>query len=567
MKTIIKKNINLHILSLSIFSLYYLFSLTVFEAIVVFPHDTLDMGVVFDHVISRMFRGDYDSYKVFLSGEYKWFYLDKIFYPTNLAHIFLNDKQFYFFYEILEKLVSYFSFYLLGKFLFKNKAYSIFGAIFYTALLNDVSYSAPTIFLPIMPYLLYLVCSKNKFRLKHLIIFFFIGLNSSLVLDYPSMIMMFIFSLFARSQNNYKILFNALVAISLGMAIAGIPLILSVLDEPIQKTVVEKKELLTVIIFEFKNLYNVLMPSSIRNIFLLPTNILKILILIYCLLAKNKKIKLFLLFFLSIYLLRILLTSDLSQIIFNNFLTFLRGFEFSRIDKILPLIFSILLVAILNTSKNKKLRNVMIVLTFVSSICFQIYVPIQESAKKLLEINLKKESLKQVKDKYMTKNFIEIISTISDKNNYKYQNLIFDIKTENTFDSYYKLEVYKKIKLLVGSNRVASIGVDPMIAVMNDINVIDGYHNIYHLSYKKKFRKIIEEELNQNNTLKDYYDNWGNKVYLFYSDKNNLFINFKNAKNLGAKYIISSFPIKNKNLEFYYLLYDESDKIYLYKII
>ena len=145
--------------------------------------------------------------------------------------------------------------------------------------------------------------------------------------------------------------------------------------------------------------------------------------------------------------------------------------------------------------------------------------------------------------------------------------LIFDIKTENTFDSYYKLEVYKKIKLLVGSKRVASIGVNPMIAVMNDINVIDGYHNIYSLSYKKKFRKIIENELNQNKTWKDYYDNWGNRVFMFYNNKNNLLINFKEAKNLGAEYIISSFVIKNKSLESNCLLCDANNQIYLYKII
>jgi len=119
----------------------------------------------------------------------------------------------------------------------------------------------------------------------------------------------------------------------------------------------------------------------------------------------------------------------------------------------------------------------------------------------------------------------------------------------------------------VGPNRVASIGVDPMIAAMNDINVIDGYHNIYHLSYKKKFRLIIQEELNQNNVLKDYYDKWGNRVYMLHNDKNNLLFNFKEAKNLGAKYIISSFPIKNENLEFNCLLCDENNKIYLYKII
>ena len=54
---------------------------------------------------------------------------------------------------------------------------------------------------------------------------------------------------------------------------------------------------------------------------------------------------------------------------------------------------------------------------------------------------------------------------------------------------------------------------------------------------------------------------------MFYSDENNLLFNFDEAKNLGAKYIISSFPIKNKKLETNYLLYDENTKIYLYKLI
>ena len=61
-----------------------------------------------------------------------------------------------------------------------------------------------------------------------------------------------------------------------------------------------------------------------------------------------------------------------------------------------------------------------------------------------------------------------------------------------------------------------SVGLDPMIAVMNDIKVIDGYHNIYPLNYKIKFRKIIEKELEKNNVLKNYYDDWGNRIYAFY---------------------------------------------------
>ena len=54
---------------------------------------------------------------------------------------------------------------------------------------------------------------------------------------------------------------------------------------------------------------------------------------------------------------------------------------------------------------------------------------------------------------------------------------------------------------------------------------------------------------------------------MFSNDKNNLLFNFIEAKKLGADYIISTFLIKNDNLEFNYLFYDENNEIYLYKII
>ena len=54
---------------------------------------------------------------------------------------------------------------------------------------------------------------------------------------------------------------------------------------------------------------------------------------------------------------------------------------------------------------------------------------------------------------------------------------------------------YLEIKKIVKDNRVLSVSLDPMVAVMNDINVIDGYHTLYPLKYKKEFRKIIQEEL------------------------------------------------------------------------
>ena len=62
--------------------------------------------VVYDHIISKIYKGDIESISYFLSGEIKWYYLEKLFYPINILHYLLNDKLFYFTNEILKKLIS-----------------------------------------------------------------------------------------------------------------------------------------------------------------------------------------------------------------------------------------------------------------------------------------------------------------------------------------------------------------------------------------------------------------------------------------------------------------------------
>ena len=171
---------------------------------------------------------------------------------------------------------------------------------------------------------------------------------------------------------------------------------------------------------------------------------------------------------------------------------------------------------------------------------------------------MNKEKLQKNKD------ITNSINIVLKKNNYNFKG--FKVKPANSFDAYYKFDTYKKIKNITGNSKVASLGVNPMIAVMNDIHVIDGYYVIYPLSYKIKFRKIIEDELNQNQKLKKYYDDWGNRVYLFFSDKNNLLINFKEAK-IGAEFIISSFLINNENLKLACPDCNYSNELFLYRIL
>ena len=110
-----------HLFFISLLAVHYVIPLIFLGQITVSPHDNLDGGVVFDHIISKIYKGDVESISYFLSGEIKWYYIEELFYPINILHYFLNDKLFYFTDDILKKLLAYFSFYLLAKSLNNTK--------------------------------------------------------------------------------------------------------------------------------------------------------------------------------------------------------------------------------------------------------------------------------------------------------------------------------------------------------------------------------------------------------------------------------------------------------------
>ena len=173
----------------------------------------------------------------------------------------------------------------------------------------------------------------------------------------------------------------------------------------------------------------------------------------------------------------------------------------------------------------------------------------------------------EAKANVLSLNHFEAIKIIINKNNYQKNNIDFYSSINETFDNYYKYRDYEFIKTYIKDSRVMSVGLDPMIAVMNDIRVIDGYHTVYPLEYKHKFRKLIERELENNYVLKNYYDNWGSRVYAFYNDENNIMLNFQSAKALGANYVISKFPIENNRLKIICSKCNNSKHFFLYEIL
>ena len=90
-----KSNYQNHFYFISLIAIHYLISIIFVGQIIVESHDTLEAPVVYDHIISKIYKGDLGSINYFLSGEIKWYYLEKIFYPTNILHYILNDKLFY----------------------------------------------------------------------------------------------------------------------------------------------------------------------------------------------------------------------------------------------------------------------------------------------------------------------------------------------------------------------------------------------------------------------------------------------------------------------------------------
>lgn len=163
-----------------------------------------------------------------------------------------------------------------------------------------------------------------------------------------------------------------------------------------------------------------------------------------------------------------------------------------------------------------------------------------------------------------------------------------------TYEDYYALGVMEQAEELIAARdglekeayRVASLGIDPAAALYHGFYCVDGYSNNYDVEYKHAFRRVIAPELEKSDYLREYYDDWGNRCYLFSSEcpgyytveKGGFFfrelaLDTKALKELGCDYIFSAAFIANADEEGLVLLSEEGletpesyYRIYIYKI-
>ena len=134
--------------------------------------------------------------------------------------------------------------------------------------------------------------------------------------------------------------------------------------------------------------------------------------------------------------------------------------------------------------------------------------------------------------------------------------------------------------------RVVSLGIDPAAALYHGFYCLDGYSNNYSLAYKHAFRRVIAPALEQSEYLRAYFDDWGNRCYLFGTESpgyytiekggfyfEHLELDTAALRELGGDYLLSAAYIANSNELGLTLLGDEafetSDsyyRIFLYEV-
>lgn len=158
-----------------------------------------------------------------------------------------------------------------------------------------------------------------------------------------------------------------------------------------------------------------------------------------------------------------------------------------------------------------------------------------------------------------------------------------------TWDAYYAEDLMKEIENVIGrdmsSYRIAHLGISPAPALMHGFYTVDGYSNNYPLDYKHCFREVIDKELEKNEQTRLYFDEWGNRCYLFngttgtywnlakgnniqYQD---LEFDMQKLAELGCEYLFSGAEITDfEEMGLEYMGYYETEEsywgIWLYKL-
>jgi hypothetical protein len=241
----------------------------------------------------------------------------------------------------------------------------------------------------------------------------------------------------------------------------------------------------------------------------------------------------------------------------------------------------------INTFRIVKIRKILFLIIFIIFVIFVIGSELYETLIRIVPLNqdlryvisilpiltvtysylssiLLYQSLKSMALKYLIMIPPSLISILGFYLFPWYQSFPFtqfqSIKSVSTIDNYFSYKLFEKKNLVTSSGqKLMSYGLDPMIALFNEQYIADGYASIYKLDYKKDFRLIIQENLENDVFYKNNFDNWGSRLYLI---GNYSTLNFCASQKLNVEYVVSNQLLVDKRL----ILIQNLDRLFLYRL-
>lgn len=155
------------------------------------------------------------------------------------------------------------------------------------------------------------------------------------------------------------------------------------------------------------------------------------------------------------------------------------------------------------------------------------------------------------------------------------------------YREFYSTDLFESIKRKVGYSGEWSVayGLHPGVLDYNGISTLDGYLGMYSQEYKDKWAEILSPALAGSPSLKEYFDTWGARLYVYSGSDENTYAPLRNPEladtslaidvsalaNIGCRYIFSRVKFSNEEelpitLVGIYTAMDSPYTIYLYSL-
>ena len=86
-----------------------------------------------------------------------------------------------------------------------------------------------------------------------------------------------------------------------------------------------------------------------------------------------------------------------------------------------------------------------------------------------------------------------------------------------SYKEFFDVALFEEIKhkIKYANENVVAFGYHPSVLMYNGFHTVDGYNSTIPLSYMRQFGRLLGPEFAVNHEMRDYYNSWGGRMYLY----------------------------------------------------